>query len=613
MVPRLIILVCGAASLCASLTWRATLRRIAATLIRKLPFGGSLLRLLKRGYRWCKCVIWTHAPLLRSETRIALFLRLGHVLMREGDLDGAIRLLAPLAEPADASWSAANRGTLAANTMRSLHANLADLFVQQGDIDRAVRECFSVLYHQRAVSADIAAGSAFASHDAEQFAAWIEAHDLLAETVLNNRGDFDAALEIYRRKRGLQRCFGETFGLDDIRVAYLPADWVRNIGHMALIDAWVKMQHLGWRPCDRLVLLAPRHATANDAYLHCWRQHVTVVTDPRLVAGISFLAKALGNRVAGMLTLPDGRDRYFCEGVGAVQAAWEADGRPPLLELSLNDRDRGREALERLGVRRGAWFVCLHVRSPGFHNEGAAPHQTHRNAAIRSYLPAIRHIVARGGFVVRLGDSTMERLPPVPGLIDYAHSPEKSPSMDVFLCASCRFFIGVASGLSHLPTTFGVPCALTNWVSDALPVYSRSDVFIPKLLWSEEATRYLSFEESLERGIRNLGYCAVRLSERCLRPVDNSPEEIVDLVREMFEMVEGRCASTAEDNRRQGEYRDIARQCGLVGFARIGRSFLRKHARLLGRSDQSATPNSGRRYYRHGDVTPGPAACFSGG
>jgi putative glycosyltransferase (TIGR04372 family) len=465
------------------------------------------------------------------------------------------------------------RGTKCAGEAGPAPASLACVLRESG-VEQALFHSFlRLLFERKLWTAPVS--------DAEQVQTLIEAHDFLAEDVINRDGDIPTALTIYRRKRQWQRRFAEAFGLDRIAVLYLPDDWVRNIGHIALLDFWLKMKHLGWRSWGQMILLASPRATANAAYLNCFRKHLTIVTDPHLIRALTPLARALGNRVAGLLELPTGREEYFCEGMGVIQEAWEAQRRGPLLELSLEARAHGWETLRRLGMPEGSWFVCLHVRAPGYHKEGDDEQQAHRNADIHSYLPAVRHIIAQGGWVVRLGDSTMPALPSMPGLIDYAHCALRSPALDVFLCAACRFFIGVASGLSHVPTTFGVPCALTNWVTNPFPVASGQDRFLFKLLWSETEKRFLDFRETLVPRVRRLGYSGVRMRERGLRAVDNTPEEILELVQEMLEVCDGTAASDAWDEQLQARFRELAVDSGMIGFGRVGRAFLRRRARLL--------------------------------
>src|SRR5262249_53875253 len=151
------------------------------------------------------------------------------------------------------------------------------------------------------------------------------------------------------------------------RTLCLPDDWVRNIGHLGLLDFWVKLVRLGWRSYDDLVVLAPAGSTSNRHFLKYWREYYNVVTDPYLIRSLSVFAKCLGSRVANALILPDGEARYFCEAMGHIQEHWEAAGHSPLLSLTQEDREHGWELLGKMGVPRNAWFVCVHVREPGFH------------------------------------------------------------------------------------------------------------------------------------------------------------------------------------------------------------------------------------------------------
>jgi putative glycosyltransferase (TIGR04372 family) len=584
---------------------RRRLKRGAIAVLLTLPYGDRLKRRLKRLAVRIRSWLLAHHPLYDARTRYEGYLALARQLSRETLYELAVEQFgkAIALEPtvsegyvgrgqAHLQWRRLDaaiddfRCALAADVtcgldeQKFLHATLARLIAERGDTEDALDHYHACLTLQPEY-ADPPGGR---GHGPGSLRALITAHNLVAEDIINFRGDFEAALEVYRRQQGLQQLFAQTYHPVDERVLYLPDDWVRNIGHMALLDFWVKMQHLGWRSWDRLVLCAPGRP-ANAAYLRCWERHYDVVSEPERLRSVTPLAEALGRRVACLLELPKGPDRYLCEGMGLIQEEWEAQGRGPLLELPSTEVDQGWATLTWLGVPRDAWFVCLHVRSAGFHKEGESLHQAHRNADVLAYLPAVLRIVESGGWVVRMGDPSMPPLPPMPGVIDYAHSNAKSPEMDLFLCASCRFFVGVASGLSHVPTTFGVPCALTNWVSNALPVASQRDRFIPKLIRTRADHRLLGFRELLSPEIRTLAYSGEKLHEHGLEALDNTPLEIVELIEEMLEITSGSMQDAAADEARQSAFRSIALACGLAGFSRISRAFLRRHADLLPQDD----------------------------
>ena len=124
------------------------------------------------------------------------------------------------------------------------------------------------------------------------------------------------------------------------------------------------------------------------------------------------------------------------------------------------------------------------------------------------------------------------------GVIDYALGKHKSPRMDVFLCGGCRFYVGVASGISHVPTTFGVPCVLSNWLSNALPVYSGMDMFVPKMLRHIDGEQLLPFDEYLDPDTRLLSYSGQKLEDHDLEVVDNTPDELLSVVVEMINQLD---------------------------------------------------------------------------
>jgi putative glycosyltransferase (TIGR04372 family) len=411
--------------------------------------------------------------------------------------------------------------------------------------------------------------------------ALIDAHDMLAEDVINRFGEFHLAFEIYQRKWELQQELARHLQIDKLGLLVLSEDWVRNVGHIGFVDFIVKMQRLGWAPWKEIVLLAPPERSANRSFVQFWSRHISVVTDPFLIERFAPLAIATGNRVAGAVRTPRGDIRYFLDAIGSVQSHWEQAGGHPLLELDENDHRRGRPGLQQLGIPDDAWFVCVHVRESGFHRQGDPRHQAHRDSDIETYIPAFREITSRGGWVIRMGDPSMKRLPALERVVDYAHSPAKSEWMDVYLSGACRFFIGVASGLSHVAFSFGRPCVYTNWISNVLPPYAGSDLYVMKLLKTASTGRLLTLSEMLDFSLRRKCYSNLLLHEDGIEYENNSPEDLRDAVREMLDQLDGTIVVSQKDRELQAAFDRIAASHSLFDYCRPGYRFLRRHAELL--------------------------------
>lgn len=281
----------------------------------------------------------------------------------------------------------------------------------------------------------------------------------------------------------------------------------------------------------------------------------------------------------------------FSHAGAKVQQEWERQGRAPLVQLSQELEESCWMKLESLGVPRKAWFVCLHVREPGFHRAWHEKHPGTRNADVLTYLKAIQQIIDNGGWVVRMGDSTMKPMPERKGLIDYAHSPVKCQEMDVFLCAKARFFIGTNSGLGLVPPIFGVPCALTNWTPIAIPQWYGRDRFIPKSIYSKKLGRSLTLRELLGSPTAWQQFQSY-LDEHDLEAQDNTEDEIAALVEELLQETLGREYLTSEDRQLAEQYNNLAVSCGSYAGARPGRAWLRKHAAELQSLDLRAGPIS---------------------
>jgi putative glycosyltransferase (TIGR04372 family) len=255
--------------------------------------------------------------------------------------------------------------------------------------------------------------------------------------------------------------------------------------------------------------------------------------------------------------------------------------RPPILRLRTEDEAWAQSELERLGLRKDQWFVCVHVREGSYIPKNETI-QSHRNASVANTIPAMEEIVRRGGVCVRMGDPGMTPLPSIPGVIDYARHSMKSGRLDVVLCAKARFFLGCTSGLSFISTTFGVPVAHANMIPVETLGIRYCDLSMPKLLWSRSLGRSLRFDEIFNSKMGGYFFTHQYLRAN-LQVEENSPEDLLELVSEMLDRCQGQFLETEEDTKLLEAYLSLFKP-GHYSYganSRVCLGFLRRHRDLL--------------------------------
>lgn len=351
----------------------------------------------------------------------------------------------------------------------------------------------------------------------------------------------------------------------------------QRIGHLALEpDCLLKEQVLGLIPPRRWFMLAPVGKVANRHLLDYWEPHFLIIRNRALCFLLDSMSRWLIMR----------HDiRHYILSLGNAQAAYRIysqwGAKRPLLRLSSDDLEWSANALEKLGLPAEAWFVCVHNREPGFSPIDEELH-SYRNGHIEALIPAIEEIVHRGGWVVRVGDSSMSTLPKMEHVIDYAHHSMKSERLDVILCAKARFFLGNTSGIAIVSTIFGVSCALVNIVPVSTLGLAPQDITIPKSLWSEPLGRCLRFDEIMAPPIAGYQYASL-YKEAGIRLDENTQADIVELVREMFDQLDGHSERSQEDEELQRQYMALFRPThySYGASSRLGTAFLRRYRHLF--------------------------------
>lgn len=394
-----------------------------------------------------------------------------------------------------------------------------------------------------------------------------------AAEALYLRGRYCESIDVFFAK-GL-RILDENnrrLGLHSLNARFItPESWGFNIGHISHIDFLIKLRDLGLLSNEERLIYTKRRWVSNHCYLDYWSEHIDVVylDEEDYSYFINFAGK--NSEYLSCLKLKQGFTNLYSSW-NLAERSWETKQLPPLLKLREFDKQRGLEIFEKLKIPLDAWFVALHVR------EGdKRVTRSNSNASISNYIKAIRSITDSGGYVIRMGHAGMTPLPKMEKVIDYANSEHKSDWMDVFLWASCRFFVGTSSGPLTVPPTFGRPVLYTNCPAIGINPYLPNSLMLPKLYLDNTKKQLFSFREMLSS---SLGWTVASSFEGIdCTILDNSEDEIEMAVIEMMEASEINKPLVLSGL--QNRFNEIRNEYGDTGQITISRSFIEKYDYLL--------------------------------
>lgn len=331
-------------------------------------------------------------------------------------------------------------------------------------------------------------------------------------------------------------------------------------------------------PCnEHLLTMFKRH-------IYIWRtKFLSRVINHNMSPGSDWTNKFKSSQFVYRLPIPTIDDYQLSEG-------------PVALTFTEEEEIQGQELLQRMGIPKGSWFVCFHARDSAYLTNNFPERDLSftdcRDCSIDNYASAMRYVVARGGYAVRMGSDVQSRMANAgePGIIDYAHD-YHSDFGDIYLFANCKFFVGNHSGVKSVPIMFNVPIIEANCLLmpvippsyrvEFLPNTNR-DLFIPKEMFSKEKNRVLTLREYLDMGVQFLGY-GYEYEELGLTPIENTSEEILTVTMEMNERLDGSFIYTDEDEVLQTKFRSLIHPN--VDYwdhlPRIGAAVLRSQGRFL--------------------------------
>lgn len=218
----------------------------------------------------------------------------------------------------------------------------------------------------------------------------------------------------------------------------------------------------------------------------------------------------------------------------------------------------GKQSLKEMGIPLNAPFVCLIVRDSAYGNEPEEDLRGYRNANVQNYVLAAEELANRGYFVIRMGAKVKEPIKMThPHVIDYAMNGMRTDFMDVYLGAHCTFCITTGTGWDAIPSwLFRKPTVFTNLLPlGYMPSFLNQFLTITKRHISVHKGRELSLREIFNSG---LCFCTPDIyKSKGIQLIENTPEEIRDVVMEMVERLNSTWQVHEKDEALQRKFLEI--------------------------------------------------------
>tara|TARA_Y100000294_G_scaffold104657_1_gene97260 strand:+ start:2105 stop:3433 length:1329 start_codon:yes stop_codon:yes gene_type:complete len=233
------------------------------------------------------------------------------------------------------------------------------------------------------------------------------------------------------------------------------------------------------------------------------------------------------------------------------------------LEFTPEEEISGKKMLKKFGLKENDRLVCLAIRdgahqltkiSSRFRNWS---YHDYRHYDIDNFILAAEKLAERGYYIFRMGTVANKRFNSKnPKIIDYVNSNLRNDFLDVYLGAKCSFCISSGLGFDEVPNVFRRPIALLNHPLGGTTVSREKTLLLWKHHILKREKRRLSLSEIFSHGVA-YAFDTKTFEEKGIELIDNTPEEIRDLVIEMAENLEFEKQLNSKDEELQKIFRSL--------------------------------------------------------
>ena len=346
--------------------------------------------------------------------------------------------------------------------------------------------------------------------------------------------------------------YSATFPLHRYKLGFFHSE---RIGHFAM-DSAIKFAETGGKKLSREIYwIDSRTAPSNAFWLAFLRRHFHI-SRSQILGSVVKLARLLPFKPAWYLA--PYRDTQGSRDMNGslYKSSYQ-------MEFTEEENKMGRAWLDSVGCYQGQPFVCLMVRdstylnSEAFNDPGGSinpkdfwNYHSYRDSDVSDFAPAAEWLASQGVFVLRMGKAMGKKfVTNRPEVIDYAFLEDRSDFLDAWLFANCTFCVSTSTGADSLATAFKRPMVLVNFLPLSITPTFCDSLTAAKALYDREGQR-LNLQELLDADF----YRIAEYSDAGLSIRDLSPDEILEVVKEGWERINGLWEDAEGDKARQKEF-----------------------------------------------------------
>ena len=182
---------------------------------------------------------------------------------------------------------------------------------------------------------------------------------------------------------------------------------------------------------------------------------------------------------------------------------------PIQLNLTKQEINKGELILKQFGIPKNAKIICVTSRDNLYlrrtHPSVDFSYHDYRDSNVNNYIPAIKALIKKNFYVVRMGKIAAKRLDIKSSkFVDYPFHPLKSDFMDFFFAYKCYFWIANNVGIDELPKVFRKPLILTNTAPfTSVQLHIKEYYYFPKI-YINSKNQKLSISKIFDYGIANI-------------------------------------------------------------------------------------------------------------